>query len=131
MIARAISGRSLLALVLAAAAAGVGCGPAVGQGDSSSSAKAAESSDKGSKRDKQDDEDRPRRKSYERSEDDVSEKGKSWGGWRWKGKRDDCYYVVDNKCFAERKDACKAACGKHKRRCRYSDSAPSKVSCRK
>jgi hypothetical protein len=62
--------------------------------------------------------------------DAVSEKGKSWGGWRWKGKRDDCFYVVDNKCFDTKKQACMAAkCGG--KACTVKKGAPSKVSCEK
>ena len=60
--------------------------------------------------------------------DAVSEKGKSWGGWRWKGKRDDCYFVHKNRCFDSKSRACEAAdCGK--RGCKVDDGAPAKVTC--
>jgi hypothetical protein len=60
----------------------------------------------------------------------VSEEGKSWGGWRWKGKREDCFFVHKNQCFATLEDACKAA------KCKMADcvqdeGAPAKVSCEK
>ena len=39
----------------------------------------------------------------------VSETGKRWGGWRWKGDRDRCYYIFRNHCFETQTAACKAA----------------------
>lgn len=60
----------------------------------------------------------------------VSEKGKNWGGWRWKGKRDNCFYVQENKCFETEALACKAAaCGDKK--CVVEEGAPSEVTCPK
>ncbi len=60
----------------------------------------------------------------------VSGKGKSWGGWRRKGKRDKCFYVHENKCFETEKLACKAAaCGD--KECRVIDGAPADVKCSK
>jgi hypothetical protein len=60
----------------------------------------------------------------------VSEKGKSWGGWRWKGERDDCYFVHKNKCYDSKSRACEAAaCGSAS--CVVQSGAPSKVSCDK
>lgn len=61
-------------------------------------------------------------------EDAVSEEGKQWGGWRWKGKRAECYYVFNNRCFETRAAACKvASCGKAD--CRVKAGAPAKISC--
>jgi hypothetical protein len=59
----------------------------------------------------------------------AAEGGKG-SGWRWKGKRQDCFYVHDNECFAEKKSACRAAgCGLS--RCAEKpDTAPIKVSCK-
>ena len=54
--------------------------------------------------------------------------GKSWGGWRWKGKRDDCFFVVKNKCFDNQADAC-AAAGCDEDRCKLTGGGPAKVSC--
>lgn len=63
-------------------------------------------------------------------EEEVSSKGKKWGGWRWKGKRNDCFFVVDNECFAKLKKACrKAKCGKAG--CEQDDGAPAEVTCKK
>ena len=59
----------------------------------------------------------------------VSERGKSWEGWRWRGDRDNCYYTVENTCYGTQDDACKAAkCEEGK--CEVKSGAPAKVSCR-
>jgi hypothetical protein len=57
-----------------------------------------------------------------------SAEGKSWGGWRWKGKRDDCFFVVKNKCFDNQAEAC-AAAGCDEDRCKLTGGGPAKVSC--
>jgi hypothetical protein len=55
-----------------------------------------------------------------------------YGGWRWKGKRRDCFFVVGNKCFAELDAACTAAkCKKKKKTCRTEGGGPATVSCAK
>ncbi|MCP4449096.1 MAG: hypothetical protein GY811_27750 [Myxococcales bacterium] len=64
-----------------------------------------------------------------KGKDDVSEKGKKWGGWRWKGERDNCVYVHDNQCFKEKTAACEAAgCGGSA--CLEKRGVPSKIKCR-
>ncbi len=70
-----------------------------------------------------------KRRNHPDDKDAVSEKGKSWGGWRWKGDRDDCYFVHENRCFDSKSRACEAAkCGR--KSCQVKDGAPSKVSCK-
>ncbi len=59
-----------------------------------------------------------------------SPEGKSWGGWRWKGKRDDCFFVHANRCFDNQADACRAA-GCSEDRCRITGGGPAQVSCSK
>ena len=61
----------------------------------------------------------------------VSSTGKKWGGWRWKGKRDNCFYVHKNRCFDSKEKACKAARCKKNATCVTDKSAPAKVSCEK
>jgi len=61
---------------------------------------------------------------------EVSEKGKQWGGWRWKGKRDDCFFVVGNRCFNDKAKACKAAKCSAKS-CQITGGGPAKVTCKK
>ncbi len=75
------------------------------------------------------DKERPKRGRV-KDKDAVSSKGKKWGGWRWKGKRDNCVYVANNKCFTEKKPACKAA-GCPGKTCLEKRGAPSKISCPK
>ena len=70
------------------------------------------------------------RRKHAPDKDAVSEDGKKWGGWRWKGKRDECYYVFKNRCYDTKAEACSAAkCGKQS--CAVKEGAPSKVSCKK
>lgn len=62
------------------------------------------------------------------TEEPVADDGKSWGGWRYQGARDDCFYVVDRKCFATLDAACaSAAC---KGGCATSGAGPATVSCK-
>jgi hypothetical protein len=50
------------------------------------------------------------------------------GGWRFKGDRKDCRYLVGSKCFKSQANACKAAgCG----HCAFTGAGPATVSCRK
>ncbi len=58
----------------------------------------------------------------------ASDKGKKWGGWRYQGARDDCYYRVKRRCFTRRADACAAArCGK--KQCTLEGAGPAIVTC--
>lgn len=118
MFARAM----LLALLVASLAVGTPLfGALVGCGGSQNAGEEDHSKDEDSK---------PKHRQHPPDEDAVSEKGKSWGGWRWKGKRDDCFYVYDNKCFETKSGACSAAkCGGQA--CLVKTGAPSKVSCEK
>ncbi len=36
--------------------------------------------------------------------------GRSWGGWRYQGDRNDCFYVVGRRCFKSKRSACASAC---------------------
>jgi hypothetical protein len=76
---------------------------------------------------------RARREAKAAGEDDVSSQGKAWGGWRYTGSRDECFYVVGRKCFAELRDACKAAgCRSAKpAQCRVQGGGPASISCAK
>ncbi len=60
--------------------------------------------------------------------EDVSG-SKSWGGWRYKGDRNACFYSVAGRCFKTEPAACAAAkCGKKK--CESSGGGPAIVSCK-
>lgn len=57
-----------------------------------------------------------------------SDKGKKWGGWRYQGTRDDCFYRYKRRCFTKRADACAAArCGK--KQCTLDGAGPVIVTC--
>ncbi len=65
-----------------------------------------------------------------RASGELDEPGKKWGGWRYQGDRDDCFYVVGRKCFRSKKVACSAArCGKAQ--CEVVGGGPATVQCKK
>lgn len=56
--------------------------------------------------------------------------GGKWGGWRYTGDRDDCFFVVGRRCFKTQAAACAAArCGK--RKCEVTGGGPAAVACAK
>ena len=56
--------------------------------------------------------------------------GGKWGGWRYTGERDTCFFVVGRRCFKTEAAACAAArCGKAK--CAVEGGGPATVSCAK
>ncbi len=104
----------------------LGSALALACGGASSNTASEETSEEGDEGDGEGEDGKPR-KEMERP---VSDHGKKWGGWRWKGKREDCFYVHKNQCFASLDDACRAAKCK-KADCAHDDGAPAKVSCEK
>jgi hypothetical protein len=51
-----------------------------------------------------------------------------WGGWRYTGDRNDCFFVVGRRCFKTEASACAAArCGK--KNCETSGGGPATVAC--
>jgi hypothetical protein len=53
-----------------------------------------------------------------------------WGGWRYQGDRDDCFYVVGRRCFRSKKVACSAAkCGPSD--CQVIGGGPATVQCKR
>jgi hypothetical protein len=66
----------------------------------------------------------------EREERPVSDEGKSWNGWRWRGKRQQCFFRIKNHCYDKLEAACRAArCAESA--CSHDDSVPAVVSCRR
>jgi hypothetical protein len=58
----------------------------------------------------------------------VSDRGKKWGGWRYQGSRDDCFFLVKRPRFDKRAEACAAArCGK--KQCVIEGGGPATVRC--
>jgi hypothetical protein len=56
--------------------------------------------------------------------------GGKWGGWRYSGDRNDCFFVVGKRCFKTEAAACSAArCGK--RTCETTGGGPAAVACAK
>jgi hypothetical protein len=66
---------------------------------------------------------------HKKDKDEVSEKGKSWGGWRYKGSRNDCFFKHGKRCFKSRAKACKAA-GCSESDCDDNGGAPAVVKCK-
>lgn len=53
-----------------------------------------------------------------------------WGGWRYTGDRNECFFVVGRRCFKTEAAACAAArCGKKK--CATNGGGPVAVACAK
>lgn len=77
------------------------------------------------------------RKEHEASgEERVSDQDKEWGGWRYRGSRDECFFVVGRTCFSELDAACKAAKCKPSKKgggeaaCKVRGGGPATVSCK-
>lgn len=69
-----------------------------------------------------------RRDAEARGEADPN--GGKWGGWRYTGDRNDCFFVVGRRCFKSEAAACSAAkCGKKK--CETTGGGPATVACAK
>jgi len=59
---------------------------------------------------------------------ELDRTGGKWGGWRYTGDRDDCFFVVGRRCFKTEAAACTAArCGK--KLCETTGGGPATVSC--
>ena len=111
---RRILGSAILAVGLVLAVVACGGGGSTGDDTAEPSRKVDDSAGKG----------------VDDGEDNVSGEGKDWGGWRWKGKRDDCFFVYDNACFNDRDAACKkAGCAKKGKSCKDTGGGPAEVSC--
>ncbi len=62
--------------------------------------------------------------------DDKPAGSKSWGGWRYKGDRNACFFETNGKCFKTENAACQAArCAKPKK-CSTTGAGPAQVSCK-
>jgi hypothetical protein len=62
--------------------------------------------------------------------------GKPWGGWRYQGDRESCFYVVGRRCFKSKKTACATACRVPTKTasadmCTIDGGGPASVSCKK
>jgi len=55
--------------------------------------------------------------------------GKRWGGWRYRGAREECFFVVGRACFPDLARACAAAACKPDQRCNSDGAGPATVRC--
>ena len=62
---------------------------------------------------------------------ELDKDGGKWGGWRYKGDRNDCFFVVGRVCYKTEKAACNAAKCKAAASCQVVGGGPATVSCAK
>jgi hypothetical protein len=60
---------------------------------------------------------------------EVDPANKKWGGWRYQGDRNECFFVVGRKCFKTEVAACTAAHCKAPKKCETTGGGPASVSC--
>jgi len=53
-----------------------------------------------------------------------------WGGWRYQGDRNECFYVVGRRCFKSENAACQAARCKSPKKCDVVGGGPATVGCK-
>jgi hypothetical protein len=53
-----------------------------------------------------------------------------WGGWRYQGDRNECFYVVGRRCFKNENAACQAARCKAPKKCDVVGGGPATVGCK-
>jgi hypothetical protein len=59
---------------------------------------------------------------------ETTTSGGKWGGWRYTGDRNECFFVVGRRCFKTQASACAAArCGAKK--CEITGGGPATVAC--
>ncbi len=56
---------------------------------------------------------------------------KKFAGWRYKGARKDCFFVLGRRCFKTEKAACTAARCKAGLKCTSTGGGPAQISCAK
>jgi hypothetical protein len=59
-----------------------------------------------------------------------ADSGKKWGGWRYQGDRNECFYVVGRRCFKNENAACQAARCKAPKKCDVVGGGPATVGCK-
>jgi len=74
----------------------------------------------------QQEEDDSKAPDYQGTDDSVNR-----SGWRWKGKRKQCFFRYSNRCYDKLEVACRAAACGGGSECVHDASAPAVVSCRK
>lgn len=102
--------RSFVSLVVACVV-GVGCGGAPPPSDEPTTAK-----EKLAREDK--------------ANGEAGPGAKKWGGWRYKGERDDCFFVVGAHCYKTEPAACAAAKCKTPKKCVATGAGPATLTCK-
>jgi hypothetical protein len=64
-----------------------------------------------------------------RANGELDDGGGKWGGWRYQGSRDDCFYVAGRRCFKTVKTACATLHCKAPAKCNAVGGGPATVSC--
>jgi len=59
-----------------------------------------------------------------------TDSGGKWGGWRYQGDRNECFYVVGRRCFKNENAACQAAHCKSPKKCDIVGGGPATVGCK-
>jgi hypothetical protein len=72
-----------------------------------------------------------REKQYREAEKtgEVDKTG-NWGGWRYQGDRQDCFFVLGRRCFKTQEAACKAAKCAASTKCSVDGGGPATVACK-
>jgi hypothetical protein len=64
-----------------------------------------------------------------KAKDDEQPDGRKWGGWRYQGERDDCFFVIGRRCFKTQDAACAALKCKSGSKCEITGGGPATASC--
>lgn len=70
------------------------------------------------------------KQALEDKEEGGSQNSRKWGGWRYKGNRNDCFFVVGRNCFKTEAEACKIASCKAPKKCASTGAGPATVACK-
>ncbi|MBX3155726.1 MAG: hypothetical protein KF773_06990 [Deltaproteobacteria bacterium] len=70
------------------------------------------------------------KQALEAQEEGTSQNSRKWGGWRYKGDRTDCFFVVGRQCFKTEAQACAAARCPGKKKCTSSGAGPATIACK-
>jgi len=65
-----------------------------------------------------------------RANGDEPAGAKKWGGWRYKGDRDKCFFSLAGRCFKTEEAACSVAKCSGKKKCTATGGGPALVSCK-
>jgi hypothetical protein len=70
------------------------------------------------------------KQALEDKEEGGSQNSRKWGGWRYKGDRNDCFFVVGRNCFKTEALACQNAKCKAPKKCASTGAGPATVACK-